>query len=172
MSRATGVTIWRETADDVKAIRDVHRAAFGRDVEAKITDGLRQAGDLKLSLVAVVDEGVVGNICFSPMTIAPTTDKTLWALGPIGVLPDHQGQGIGSLLVQRGLELCWQSGVDAVLLFGNPAFYGRFGFVPAHPHGLTNEFGGEDAFQIVVPVPQFLTELSGHTCFAPAFRAA
>ena len=51
-------------------------------------------------------------------------------LGPLGVLPGHQGKGVGTLLVRHGLERLKEMGIVQIFVLGDPAFYGRFGFVP------------------------------------------
>lgn len=51
-------------------------------------------------------------------------------LGPLGVSPGHQGQGLGSALVTNALERLDAIGVRQVFVLGDPAYYGRFGFQP------------------------------------------
>lgn len=62
------------------------------------------------------------------------------ALGPMAVLPSSQCKGMGSLLVQAGLDECRRLGYEVILLVGHPDYYPRFGFVPASPQGLECEF--------------------------------
>jgi predicted N-acetyltransferase YhbS len=59
-------------------------------------------------------------------------------LGPIGVHPESQRRGIGSALVRAGLGEAGRRGEPAVILLGDPAYYGRFGFVAASTFGLRN----------------------------------
>jgi GNAT superfamily N-acetyltransferase len=52
-------------------------------------------------------------------------------LAVLGVDPERQGQGVGSRLIQPGLDLCDREGLPAYLETGkeaNLAFYGRHGF--------------------------------------------
>lgn len=122
-----------ETPADHAAIRGVHRLAFAehpfsRQTEHKIVDALRAAGALCLSLVAQDDAGaVVGHIAFSA---APVGGRDLgWSLmGPLGVLPAHQRNGVGSALVAAGLEALRGLGARGCVLVGDPAFYTRLGF--------------------------------------------
>jgi putative acetyltransferase len=92
-----------ELANDMEAMREVNKRAFGQDHEANIVDALRSNGAALLSLVATVDDRVatpkqrvVGHIMYSPATIGNITGA---ALGPMSVLPEHQRRGIGSKLV-------------------------------------------------------------------------
>jgi putative acetyltransferase len=67
---------------------------------------------------------------------------TLVGLAPVAVLPSRQGQGIGTMLVEAGLERLRAAGAPAVVVVGDPHYYPRFGFVPASGFGLRWE---EDA---------------------------
>ena len=83
------IGIREETADDVAAIRAVNRHAFGQDQEGNIVDALRLNDAALLSLVATLDDRVVGHIMYSPATIGDVTGA---ALGPMAVVPEHQGR--------------------------------------------------------------------------------
>ncbi len=62
-------------------------------------------------------------------------------LGPIAVLPARQGQGIGSLLMNYSLGKARSLGYPAVILFGNPDYYQRFGFISAEKYGIQTSSG-------------------------------
>ena len=102
------------TDDDWPAILDVHRRAFGRDDEARIADEVR-AGDTfipGLSLVAMPGDQVAGHVLTSWVGLEGS-DRRLLLLGPIGVLPELQGQGIGSALVRASPGGCARRGCAA-----------------------------------------------------------
>lgn len=81
-----------------------------------------------LSLVAEIDDTLVGHIAFSPIK-SRESDKMLgYILAPLAVNPAHQKQKIGSQLVQRGLLELSQSATGVVIVYGDPNYYGRFGF--------------------------------------------
>lgn len=65
-------------------------------------NALRAAEALTISLVAEVDNKLVGHIAFSPLTISDGTAHW-YGLGPLAVLPAYQRQGIGKALMQQGL---------------------------------------------------------------------
>ena len=121
-----------ETPRDLDAIRDVNIVAFehhpfSHQTEHLIVDALRAADALELSLVAEVEGAVVGHIAFSAACIG-STSSGWFLLGPVAVLPDHQGSGIGRALVEAGLDALRSGGARGCTLVGDPAFYCRFGF--------------------------------------------
>lgn len=132
MTFESPVVIRPETARDVDAIRRVNVAAFehhpiSHQTEHLIVDALRLANALELSLVADDAGEVVGHIAFSPTVIGDVTSG--WFLvGPVAVLPQRQGEGIGRALVEAGLEELRSRSALGCVLVGDPAFYDRFGF--------------------------------------------
>ena len=162
-----------ESQGDALAIRSVHEQAFGGPLEARLVEMLRKADRAVLSLVAVACGDVVGHVMFSPVTVEPPSPDLRWvALGPIGVLPAHQGLGIGSRLVREGLDRCRSMACDGVVLMGAPEYYSRFGFVQASEWGMTSEFGDGPAFQAIELRQGALEECEGTILFAPEFRKA
>lgn len=133
----------RERPGDVAAARAVHAAAFptpdGADepVEAGLLDQLRKdEGWIEaLSLVAEVDGEVVGHVVCTRGTVGADRRPAL-GLGPIGVRPDHQGEGIGSALVHVVVAVAEARGETLVALLASTDFYGRLGFEPAADHGV------------------------------------
>lgn len=137
---SASLRIRAETPGDHARVHAVQSAAFERSAEADLVDALRASVQPQLSLVAELGESVVGHVFFSPVSIgAPGAGRlapAAGALAPIAVLPAHQGHGIGSALVRRGLADCAGLGFRAVFLVGDPAYYARFGFELAAPRGL------------------------------------
>lgn len=146
-----GVIVRRERPGapaDADAIRAVHTAAFqsagspdGAPVEAPLVDALRaDDGWLpRLSLVAVVDDRVVGHVVCTRgwISTGAATDVAVLGLGPLGVVPAHQGCGVGTALMHAVLGAADALDEPLVALLGDPRYYGRFGFRPAAAHGIT-----------------------------------
>ena len=132
--------ISNETPEDHAAIREIQRAAFSRDTEANLVDRLRGDVEPFISLVARIDDRPVGHILFTPVALPGKVDLTILSVAPIAVLPEYQGNGIGSELVQEGLVMCEHDGVDGVVALGGRDFYPRFGFRPAVEFGLRTGF--------------------------------
>lgn len=95
------IQIRRGTAEDIDPIRKINAAAFETEAEARLVDDLRDSGIPLISLVAEVNETIVGHILFSPVTLSGKgTDLKIAGLAPMAVMPDHQIQGIGTALVE------------------------------------------------------------------------
>lgn len=126
------IVIRREKPEDIEGIRTVNESAFEQTQEADIVDVLRDHCPDVLSLVAVEGNRIVGHILFSPATIQTHDGEVVgMGLAPMAVLPDYQGQGIGSKLIRSGLEALKESPYPFVIVLGHPKYYPRFGFVPA-----------------------------------------
>jgi putative acetyltransferase len=111
----------------------------------------RNCGDL-LSLVAVADEQIVGHVLFSPVTVGADREKVLgMGLGPMAVLPGHQRQGVGTQLIEYGINKLRIDGCPFIIVLGHPEYYPRFGFEPANRHGIRSEWQVPDnAFMVFV----------------------
>ena len=121
-----------EERQDVPTIREIVRLAFSdaphsRGTEAAIIDGLRAAGALSNSLVAIDAGRIVGHIATSPVEIEKGSGRW-FGLGPVSVIPDRQLQGIGSAIITEALKRLRKSGAAGCVVLGDPAYYRRFGF--------------------------------------------
>ena len=143
------IEIREERPEDIPAIRDVNRHAFGQEQEGRIVDALRSNGAAMLSLVATVDSRVVGHIMYSPITVG---DKvTGAALGPMAILPEHQRQGLGSKLIEAGIQKLREAGYPFIIVLGHADYYPRFGFKPASGFGIKCEWDVPDnVFMLLV----------------------
>lgn len=130
-------TIRAERPDDIAAIHDVTREAFrsaahASGTEEHIVAALRGAGALTVSLVAEEDGRIVGHVAASPVEI-DGGHSGWFGIGPLSVAPDRQRQGIGGDLMRAVLAQLRDAGAAGCVLLGDPAYYGRFGFVEAAP---------------------------------------
>jgi putative acetyltransferase len=168
---AKGVLIRPETTGDHEAIRQVNRLAFGQDEEARLVDALREGGYVRLSLVAERDGQVVGHILFSELPIITEAGTVpALALAPMAVLPAFQGQGIGSALIRRGLEICRDEGHRIVIVLGHPDYYPRFGFSAKLAESLSSPFGGGQAWMALDLMPGALAGMVGRVQYPPPFN--
>ena len=161
------IEIRKEHPDDVTAIRDVNKRAFGQNQEGNIIDALRSNGAALLSLVATLNGRVVGHIMYSPLSVGEVTGA---GLGPMAVLPEHQRQGIGSKLVLAGNEKLKDGGCPFIIVVGHPSFYPRFGFRPASSHGISCEWEvPDDVFMLSVLDETKMQGVSGLARYRPEF---
>lgn len=126
------IVIRDEMPADIDAITEVTIAAFktlevSNQTEHFIIKALRAADALALSLVAEREEQVVGHTAFSPVTISDGSEGW-YGLGPVSVLPEYQNQGIGTALIEEGLERLKSLDAKGCCLVGHPGYYTRFGF--------------------------------------------
>ncbi|THV23466.1 GNAT family N-acetyltransferase [Glycomyces paridis] len=165
--------IRRETARDHAAVHALQDAAFATaphasGKEADLVDALRATADWdpRFSLVAEVDGEVAGHVV---STYGRLAGERALGLGPIGVAPALHGKGIGSALMHAALGAADAANEPAVLLLGDPAYYGRFGFVPASAHGVqaTDPTWG-DYFQIRT-LAAWREDLCGAYAYSPPF---
>ena len=140
------------TIIDLASIREVHLRAFPetehQQVSALAADLLEDAAQSgAVALVAEVAGDVVGHIAFSPVW---TADDPLWrghVLAPLGVKPEFHKIGIGSGLVEAGLSVVSGKMTEVVFVYGDPGYYGKFGFILADaarfipPYPLQYPFG-------------------------------
>lgn len=162
-----------EEPADLDAIRRVNTLAFGRPNEADLVDALRVRFRPFISLVAVWDGAVIGHALFSPVTVhhGPNVDPgEAIALGPMAVHPDHQRVGIGSRLVEQGVEACVERGESLLFVLGHPAYYPRFGFQPARPAGLACMWDvPDDTFMVLELEPGAIGRMTGIVRYASEF---
>lgn len=146
--------IAEESEQDLPGIRAVNIAAFKREEEADIVDRLRKNSPVFISMVAKVGEKVVGHVLFTSARLIQDDDWSIKGVGlaPLAVLPDYQGQGIGSALCMEGLSRVSSIGYPFAVVLGHPAYYPRFGFQPASNFGIKCTFKGvpDDAFMIKI----------------------
>lgn len=135
------ISVRLETPGDEPGVRRVHELAFPGPEEAAIVDEIRRLAPPGWQSVVAVDRDgrIVGHVLLSPCAVEDATGERVGevlALGPIGVLPEVQFRGVGSALMGAAVSLAMARGVPALVLLGQPAYYPRFGFVPARGLGL------------------------------------
>ena len=140
------VYIRTATDADLSEVLSIERLAFGHDTEAELVRVLLDDPSAKpfVSLLAFTNDRAVGHILFTAARLTKTDHRASIAiLAPLAIVPDAQKQGIGGMLIERGLQLLSKSGVDLVFVLGHPAYYPRYGFKPA----------GQLGFEAPHPIP-------------------
>jgi putative acetyltransferase len=168
------MTVRPERPGDEATIYRVQLAAFGAEPEARIVEQMRVTDRFipELSLLAEEDSDVVGHVLVTYTDLVTETATTrVPLLGPIGVLPARQGVGIGSVLMRAALAAADARGEPLVVLEGNPAYYRRFGFIPAHELGIDAPPGVPQEYFQVVRLGSYAPTLRGRVLYADPFAA-
>lgn len=155
-----------EIPSDREAIRAIHLASFPGPDEADLVDRLRADGDAVISLVAVVEDRVIGHVMFSKMT-APF--RAL-GLAPVAVLAEHRRKGYAARLIEEGLRRAAADGRQGVFVLGDTRYYGRFGFSADAAKDFQSSYAGEH-FMALALNGKSLPVHTGRVDYAPAFAA-
>jgi putative acetyltransferase len=128
-----GLHIRTATSLDRDDVHAVHLSAFAedeREIVAELAVSLlsEETTPQTISLVAEAEGAVVGHVCFSPVTIGTDENCQGYILAPLGIKPDYQNRRIGSQLIESGMQRLTTMGVDVLFVYGDPKYYGRFGF--------------------------------------------
>ena len=130
---------------DVAAIESLYPEAFPDEDLIPLVRDLLPDSTITLSLVGAIDLEIVGHAIFTRCGVAGSAVKAA-LLGPLAVARAWQRQGIGSAIVRAGLQRLKDAGADLVCVLGDPAYYGRLGFVPEAlvepPYRLPAEWSG------------------------------
>ena len=73
--------------------------------------------------------------------IDPKKEYEVLTFGPVSVLPEYQGKGIGSKLIRHTKTLAQKMGHRAIIIYGDPAYYSRFGFTESKNYGIKDKNG-------------------------------
>ncbi|OGU55258.1 MAG: GNAT family N-acetyltransferase, partial [Ignavibacteria bacterium RBG_13_36_8] len=133
--------------------------------EGKLICNLRCNDDFisELSLVAEIDDSIVGHILFFPLRIiSENSIHKCLSLAPMAVTPDYQNKGIGSKLVRAGLDKAKSLGFNSCVVLGHPKYYPRFGFKHASKWGIKAPVEVPDeAFMAAELISDSLSKVSG-----------
>lgn len=165
--------IREEKLSDYLEIQKLNDLAFGQEDEGILINELRANPDYisALSLVAEINDTIVGHILFTPIKIVGQQSHSSLALAPMSVLPKFQRQGWGSKLVNAGLKKVNQLNFTSVIVLGHLEFYHKFGFKPASLWNITAAFSVPDeVFMAIELESNALKNISGIVQYLDAFQ--
>lgn len=180
MTEKRNIIIRLETAKDYREVEELTREAFwnlhvpGCD-EHFLVHLLRGHEDFipELDFVAVIDGRLAGNIMYSRSKVISQEgiEHQVLTFGPLSVLPEFQKQGVGSALIGHSAKAARSMGYEAVLIYGDPEYYSRFGFRPAEAFSITTAEGSfHPALQALELTAHALVGITGRFCESPVYH--
>jgi predicted N-acetyltransferase YhbS len=160
------LTLRLEARADYRAVEELTREAFwdvhypGCD-EHLLAHHLREAEAFvpELDFVAVRQNEIIGNIMYVK---ARAAEHRVLTFGPVSVLPSYQNQGVGTALIEHTKARAREMGYPGILIYGDPVYYGRFGFRPSKTYGITNHEGRYPAALLALELyPRALDAVTG-----------
>jgi predicted N-acetyltransferase YhbS len=159
-----------EEEKDYKIVEELTREAFWNVHfpgcgEHLLIHNLRKAKEFipELDFVAIYENEIIGNIVHVKAKIVDC-DKEYIVLtfGPISVLPKHQNKGIGRKLIEHTKLLAKEMGYKAIIIYGDPEYYKRFGFKVSKEYNITNNSGKYPAALLMLELyPNALKGIKG-----------
>jgi putative acetyltransferase len=152
---------------DRAAVLDLNTRAFKQKDEARIIEDLEKAQEIWLEVVAEREGKIVGHILFFPIGVFGKLGAM--GLGPMCVDPKFQNKGIGSDLVNFGLNQAKMAGVPIVFVLGHEKYYPRFGFTVEATKDFESEYKGPHFMALRY---RFGPPMSGKLIYPDAFSGA
>ncbi len=168
------VKIRQENKEDIKEVYEINSVAFGQEDEAKLVDLLRDSDTFvpELSLVALIDEKIVGHILFTKIKIVDQRQNEFGslALAPLAVIPELQKKGIGGKLIRAGLDKAKELYFKSVIVLGHKHYYPKFGFVPTSKWNIKSPFDvSTEAFMAIELIEDGLKDVCGTVKYPKEF---
>lgn len=165
--------IRQENKRDYNEVYSLVRSAFE---SAEQSDGnehdlvvnLRKSDSFipELSLVAIIENKIVGYILFTKIKIGNYTEL---ALAPLAVLPKYQKQGIGKRLIEEGHKIAKKLGYHYSIVLGNEKYYSKFGYIPAKRYSIEAPFEVPNEKFMAIKLNNSDVEIKGTVKYAEEF---
>mgnify|MGYP000894041013 CR=1 FL=1 len=164
------IQIRLEQPQDHRAVEELTREAFWGCMNQPTCDGehllvhkLRNLPSFvpELDFVAEVNGQLAGHIIYSTAMIITPDGREIEVLnfGPISVLPEYKRAGVGTALMRHSVLEAQKLGYRAIIFYGHPDYYPRFGFSRASAFGITSENG--KSFDALMAMPLYDGALDG-----------
>lgn len=88
----------------------------------------------ELSNIILLDDKIIGQILFSKAILTNIKTKqtvNIGTFGPVSILPEYQELGYGERLINYTLDKAKELGYKYIVIFGDPNYYKKFGFISA-----------------------------------------
>ncbi|AJE48345.1 GNAT family N-acetyltransferase [Celeribacter indicus] len=112
------------SADDDLPLSILLDSTFDGPQMYRFARALRGEGAVAMERIACEGGRVLGYVCFARMIVP----ADWWALSILAISPSHHKRGMGRDLVAQGLDDARRERAKAVVVIGDPAYFGRLGF--------------------------------------------
>ena len=162
------LTLRLETQSDYHAVEELTREAFWGFThptcdEHYLVHLLRDAPAFvpELDYVAEMDGKLVGSVLYSKAKVIDNSgnEHAILTFGPLSVLPAYWNCGVGSALMHLTITKAKRLGYRAIVFYGHPDYYPRFGFRPAKAFGIATPDG--KSFDALMAMPLYDGALDG-----------
>jgi len=173
------VVLRLEEEKDYNAVENVTREAFwnvyrpGCD-EHLLIHNMRKTKEFikELDYAAIFNDEIIGNIVYAKAKIIDINKEyDVITFGPVSVLPMYQKLGIGKKLIEHTITKSKEMGFNAVMIYGNPKYYERFGFKNGKEYKITDMEGNyNDALMALELYPGSLENINGKFFEGEAYK--
>jgi len=173
------VLLRQEEEKDYNSVENLTREAFwniykpGCD-EHLLIHNIRNKKEFikELDYVAVFNDEIIGNIIYAKAKIIGINEEyDVITFGPVSVLPAYQKKGIGKKLIEHTITKSKEMGFNAVIIYGNPKYYERFGFKNGKEYEITDMEGNyNDALMALELHPNSLKNINGKFFEGEAYK--
>jgi putative acetyltransferase len=140
--------IRNEKPEDYRAVEEITRLAFWNVHvpgcnEHYLVHTMRDHKDFmrELDYVMTINNEIIGNIMYTRSWLLDESRQVLEIItfGPVSIAPKYQRKGFGSILINHSIAKAVQAGEKAIVIYGNPGLYVKFGFKSCRKYRVTNE---------------------------------
>jgi predicted N-acetyltransferase YhbS len=104
---------------------------------------IRESGSYieELDHVAIYEGEIIGHVISSKAKVIDKKGREheVLCVGPFSVSPSFQNKGTGMRLLNYSISEARRMGFKGMILFGNPGYYHRFGFINAKEYQITTK---------------------------------
>lgn len=166
------ISIRKETPADYRIVEELTREAFWGNMNHPTCDGehllvhkLRELPSFvpELDFVAEAEGKIVGHIIYSLAKVITPDGQEVQVLnfGPLSVHPNYKRMGVGSALMHHSIAEATRLGYRAIIFYGHPDYYPRFGFRRASQYGIVS--AGGDSWDALMAMELYDGALHGIT---------
>jgi predicted N-acetyltransferase YhbS len=168
-----------EEEKDYNSVENLTREAFwniykpGCDEHLLVHNIRKKKEFIKdLDYVAIFNDEIIGNIVYAKAKIIDISKEyNVLTFGPVSVLPMYQKNGVGKKLIEHTITKSKEMGFNAIIIYGNPKYYERFGFKNSKEYKITDMEGNyNNALMALELYPKSLENINGKFFEGEAYK--